>query len=104
MASEIKPLEEKIEAIATKAGGEGADLGTAVEDVKSGIEELKALGSELEGKASTEDVDAMAKKVSESISTSAASSEKLTTAYKAAAKNQKYLKRIYKDLHFAGSA
>lgn len=99
LEKEIAPLAAKVDEVVAKAGAEGVDFTTAVQGVKTGIENLKGLKSELDGKASAEEVNTMATKVTEAISKPSASAGALKDAYKTAAKNKKYLKRIYKDLH-----
>jgi len=97
----IKPLEAKIDAVDAGVKDSGEDLESAVNGVKSSIEDLKSLRSELEGKASGKDVEAFAKMWAaegKMVSGSMASSD-YKQVYKDASKTQKYLKRLYKDLH-----
>merc|ERR1719161_2406907 len=96
VAAQLKPLAAKIEAIGDQAATRGTNLKKAVAGVSSTVEALKGLKDDLKGKANFKDVDSVKAKISASIKKGMAGDIKVL---KTVAKNQKYLKRTYKDLH-----
>jgi predicted nuclease with TOPRIM domain len=104
MATAVTQLQEKLEKVEEKLEEKkkkGAAAKAQVEATKADLSSLKdSLGEGIKGTASSSDLATAESKIQEAVEKAAegpaASSKKLS---KVVGKNQKYIKRIYKDLH-----